>query len=159
MTHKNQHPAIENSPMPGIICAIRGGPTSRPTIEKAIQVALETKLPLYFLYIVDFLFHTSSSRTNLISKEMREMGEFILLTAQSQAERAGVLAEGVIRNGQVVDEIIQLCKEIEANFVILGQPRGNQDEDVFTQDRLTSFGQHIEREIGVKVILAEGTDN
>jgi nucleotide-binding universal stress UspA family protein len=128
--------------MPGIICAIRGGPASRPTIAKAIQVALDKKLPLYFLYVVnlDFLSHTSSSRTNLISKQMKEMGEFILLTAQTEAESKGIDAEGVIRHGAVVDEVVQLCHEVEANIVILGQPQGKKDEDVFTQERLKSKG-------------------
>ena len=37
--------------MPGIVCAIRGGPASRPTIAKSIQLAEETGLTLYFLYV------------------------------------------------------------------------------------------------------------
>ena len=43
--------------MPGILCAVRGGPASQPTIAKAIALAQETGLPLYFLYVVnlDFL--------------------------------------------------------------------------------------------------------
>ncbi|MBC8505030.1 MAG: universal stress protein [Chloroflexi bacterium] len=147
--------------MPGIICAIRGGPASRPTIEKAIQVALETKLPIYFLYIInlDFLSHTSSSRTHVISKEMSEMGEFILLTAQSEAEAQGISAEGVIRNGQIVDEIIHLCQEVKADYVILGQPKNQKDENVFTQERLSAFSLHIEEESNAKVILAERMTN
>ena len=51
--------------MPGIVCAVRGGPASQPTIEKAIALALETGLPLCFLYVVnlDFLSQTPTSRS------------------------------------------------------------------------------------------------
>lgn len=79
--------------MPGILCAIRGGPSSQPTINKSIQVAQETGEMIRFLYVVnlDFLTRSSSSKTNHISQEISEMGEFILLSAQEQAsaERAG----------------------------------------------------------------------
>ena len=90
--------------MPGIICAVRGGPDSQPTIKKAISLAKEVSLPLYFLYVVnlDFLSHTQSSRVSTISEEMGEMGEFILLIAQQKASKEGITAEGVLR---IIDAI------------------------------------------------------
>ncbi len=49
--------------MPGIICAIRGGPSSQPTIATSIQLAKDTKETIHFLYVVnlDFLTHSISS--------------------------------------------------------------------------------------------------
>ena len=78
--------------MSGIVCAVRGGPASQPTIQRAIALAKETGLPLFFLYVVnlDFLDSTTRSRTHTISKEMAQMGEFILLMAKSKAEAQGV---------------------------------------------------------------------
>ncbi|MGD2158733.1 MAG: universal stress protein [Anaerolineales bacterium] len=142
--------------MSGIVCAIRGGPASRPTIERSIQLAADTGLTLIFLYVVnlDFLSLTASSRTHLISKEMEAMGEFILLNAQTRAEAQGIATEAAIRHGQVGDEIIKLCKEINANYVILGRPKEQDKENVFTHDRLSTFTQHIESESGAKIILA-----
>ena len=143
--------------MSGIVCAIRGGAASRPTIEKAIQHAIETQLPLYFLYVVnlDFLTRSSVSRTGLISKELNEMGEFILLTAQAQSEAQHIATKGVVRQGNVRDEIITLCHEIKADYVILGQPRGEREENVFTVEHLGTFGQRIADESGAKIILAD----
>ena len=143
--------------MSGIVCAIRGGPASRPTIAKSIQLALETGLPLYFLYVVnlEFLSRTSSSRVNRLSKEMHAMGDFILLTAQAQAESQGIKADGIVRHGNVGDEIIALCKERKTDFVVLGKPKGQQDENVFTHDQISKFGQRIERESGAKIVLAD----
>ena len=62
--------------MSGILCAIRGGPSSRPTIATSIQLAQETGEVIYFLYVVnlDFLTHSSSSKTNNISQEIHDMG-------------------------------------------------------------------------------------
>ena len=141
--------------MSGIVCAIRGGASSQPTINQAIRTAIETNLPIYFLYVLnlDFLKKGAQSRTQTISEEMRELGEFILLAAQAQAKRQGVTAEGVIREGHVVgDEIIGLCHELTADYVILGRPLAAKAENVFTHEQLDQFGRHIEKEAGATVI-------
>jgi nucleotide-binding universal stress UspA family protein len=143
--------------MAGIVCAIRGGPASLPTIGKAIDLALETGSPLYFLYVVNlkFLSHTSSSRTHIISKELNEMGEFILLTAQTEAQKKGIKAEGVVRQGIVRDEIVNLCKTVEAQYVVLGKPNiETEARNVFSEDRLNAFEKRIQDESGAKIILA-----
>ena len=144
--------------MPGIICAVRGGPDSQPTIEKAISLALEVEMPLYFLYIVnlDFLSHTQVSRVSTISEEMAEMGEFILLSAQEKAKKHGVDAEGVIRNGKVREEIVNLAVENGADYVVLGLPQGQEEKDIFAADRIRDFGDLIEEQSGAKVILVPG---
>lgn len=142
--------------MSGIICAVRGGPDSKATIKKAISLAKKINLPLYFLYVVnlDFLSHTQSSKTSTISDELNQMGEFILLTIQEKAKRAGIKAEGVIRQGNVREEIIGLAAEIQANYVILGLPVGEDEKNVFVVDRLREFGNFIQQESGAEVILA-----
>jgi K+-sensing histidine kinase KdpD len=147
----------ENTPMPGIVCAIRGGPDSQPTIRTAIELAKETGQMLYFLYIVnlDFLTYTSTSRIHVVAQEMRQMGEFILLTAQAQAEEQSAAAQGIVRQGQVSKEIIKLCHEIGAEYVILGRPRGQDEIDVFTHERLDQFTQRIEQESGAKAVLTK----
>jgi nucleotide-binding universal stress UspA family protein len=142
--------------MSGIVCAIRGGPHSQPTIDKAIALARETSLPLYFLYIVnlDFLARSISTRTHTINREMEQMGEFILLAAQSQANDQEVAAEGLVRHGSVREEIIRLCKELGADYLVLGRPQIEEDEEnVFTQARLKVFADLVEGQTGAKVIM------
>ena len=143
--------------MSGIICAIRGGPDSQPTISQSIALAQETGQIIYFLYVVnlDFLSHTATSRTRVVQQEMQEMGEFILLTAQAQALDKGANADIVLRHGQVSKEIIELCREVNANYVVLGLPRGNTEADIFTHNRLKQFTQYIEQESHAKVVLAQ----
>ena len=144
--------------MSAIVCAIRGGPASRPTIEKSIQLAAETELPLYFLYVVnlDFLTRTSSSRVHLISKQMHDMGEFILLTAQAEAETQGIRASGIVRQGNIRDEIVALCLETGARYVVLGKPKTqHEDANIFTHAHLDEFAQRIEAESGAKIVFPD----
>jgi nucleotide-binding universal stress UspA family protein len=144
--------------MPGIVCAIRGGPASQPTIAKAIALAQETGLPLYFLYVVnlDFLSQTPTSRVHTISQEMHEMGEFILLMAQETAARQDISAEVVVRHGSVGEELIGLCHELMANYLVLGKPNVEQEDSVFTQDLLRKFVARTEEQTGATVVFPEG---
>jgi nucleotide-binding universal stress UspA family protein len=141
--------------MPGIVCAIRGGPGSQPTIQKALTLAEETGQKIHFLYVVnlDFLERTASSRTHTISRELRQMGDFILLTAQDQANSLGFTADGIIREGSVGEEIIRLCQEIQADYIVLGSPKDDHEHNAFTRERLDQFARHIEDTSGAQVVL------
>ena len=146
--------------MSGILCAIRGGPSSRPTIATSIQLAQETGETIYFLYVVnlDFLTHSSSSKTNHISQEIHDMGEFILLSAQEQASEAGAKAEGVIREGQVVEEIISYCEEQSPIYVILGQPEEEGEDNLLSLERLQTFADRINGACQAQVIFSSEKD-
>jgi nucleotide-binding universal stress UspA family protein len=146
--------------MSGIVCAIRGGPDSKATIAEAIDLAEGTGLSLYFLYVVnlDFLAHTSSSRVHTISDQMHQMGDFILLSAQDSAAARGLTAQGVVRHGHVGEEIIRLCHELEADYLVLGRPKVQREDTLFTQELLRGFIQRTEEQTGAKVILPEATD-
>jgi nucleotide-binding universal stress UspA family protein len=146
--------------MGGIVCAIRGGPDSQPTIARAIALAQETGLPLYFLYVVnlDFLSHAGSLRVHTISAELRQMGEFILLSAQSQAASQGATAGGIVRSGNVGEEITRLCHELAADYLVLGAPQARREESHFTDRQLAEFVKQTEAETGARVVLAEGVE-
>ena len=143
--------------MPGIVCAIRGGPDSRLTIERAIRLARETNLPIEFLYVVnlDFLVRTTRSRVDTISSEMEQLGEFILLAAQAEADSAGVISEGIVRHGQVRDVIVSVCLEKTAKYVVLGRPKGKPEGNVFTHDAIAKLKGYIEQKSGAQVVVAQ----
>jgi nucleotide-binding universal stress UspA family protein len=142
--------------MPGIVCAIRGGPDSQPTIEKSIEVAIETGQPIYFLYVVnlDFLTHTASSRVHIITEEMEELGDFILKSAQAEAKDKGAIAEAIIRHGKVGNMISAVCHELGADYVVLGRPRGKSKKDVFTHEQLVEYAQQVKELTGAEVVFA-----
>jgi nucleotide-binding universal stress UspA family protein len=143
--------------MSGIVCAVRGGLHSQSTIQRAIALAKETGLPLFFLYVVnlDFLDATTSSRIHTISKEMAQMGEFIVLMAQAKAEAQGVTAQGAIRHGHVTEEISAQCHEVGAGYLVIGQPQFEKEDNVFTAAHHAAFIQRIETQTGAKVVLPE----
>ena len=143
--------------MPGIVCAIRGGPSSRPTIDRSITLAQETSEVIYFLYVVnlDFLSRTASSRVQAISQEMHQMGEFILLSAQKAAEAAGVKAEGIVRHGKVGPEITNLCHELSATYLVLGLPEARGEENAFNLEMIQQFREEIEEATGTRVIFTQ----
>ena len=142
--------------MPGILCAIRGGPSSQLTITTSIQLARDTGEIIYFLYVVnlDFLARSTSSKTNHISQEMKEMGEFILLGAQEQATEKNVSSEGVIRDGQVADEIISYCEELDPSYVVLGRPQEEQEDNLLSNEQLKAFTDRITEVCQASVILS-----
>lgn len=146
--------------MSGIVCAIRGGPASRLTIEKAIELAKDRGIALYFLYIVniDFLDHTILSRVSTISQQMEQMGEFIMTSAQATANAKGIDAQGLIRHGKITDEISKVCREIQADYLVVGRPKFQQEDSHFTQTLLTEFIERVEEQTGAKVILSETSE-
>ncbi len=146
--------------MSGIVCAIRGGPNSQPTIRRAISLAKETNLSLYFLYVInlDFLILTERSKTSTISEELEHVGEFILLAATEKAKAENVHAEEIIGHGNVKDEIIKVAKNVNADYVILGLPKGVEEKNVFAIDHIQKFSKLIENESEAKVVFAERRD-
>jgi nucleotide-binding universal stress UspA family protein len=143
--------------MSGIVCAVRGGPGSHPTITRALDLAEEKGLAVYFLYVVnlDFLAHTSSGRTKTVKEEMQKLGEFILLRARKQAEERGIQGEGVTREGKVREEIIKLCKERQADYAVLGHQSSDTENNVFSEQQFRQFIQQIQKESPAQVIVTE----
>ncbi len=96
--------------MPGIVCAIRGGPRSRPTIEKAIALAEEKQQKVYFLYVMnlDFLLQSLHSHISTVTEEAlsetetQEDGHFALVPPSDFPIR--ILAVSA-DHGLVVDKI------------------------------------------------------
>lgn len=146
--------------MSGIVCAVRGGPGSHPTIQRALDLAEEKGLPVYFLYVInlDFLAHTSSGRTKTVKEEMQKLGEFILLTARKQADARGIQVEGSTREGKVRQEIIAFCKEREADYAVLGRQSSDAEKNVFSEQQFRKFIKQLEEQSHARVIVTEEDD-
>ena len=83
------------------------------------------------------------------------MGEFILLMAQEAAARQRISAEGVVRHGNVGEELAALCHEIKADFLVLGRPKVEHEDAVFTHEKLEQFIERIEEQTGAMVVLPD----
>ncbi len=62
---------------------------------------------------------TTLGRVHTVETELRHMGEFILLSAQSKTEEHEIKVKGLVRQGPFSDEIIALCKEKNADLIVL----------------------------------------
>lgn len=143
--------------MSAILCPVRGGPDSQPTIRRALELAREHQLKVVFLYVVnlDFLTATASSRSHVIREELTELGQFILETARLQADQAGVQSEVAVREGNVSDQIVAQSQESEARYIVLGAPRGDREQNVFARHGLDAFAERLQADTGAQVVLAE----
>jgi nucleotide-binding universal stress UspA family protein len=137
-----------------ILCAIRGGPECQPAIAQAITLAQETGLPVHFLYVVnrDLLPGANSTQVRAISGQIRQMGKSVLRTALTWASTQGVTAQGVIRQGNVGNEIARLCRDLDADYLVLGQPQAQGEKDAFSKASLAQFIEQIEKQTETKVV-------
>jgi nucleotide-binding universal stress UspA family protein len=137
-----------------ILCAIRGGPECQPTIAQAITLAQETGLPVHFLYIVnrDLVSSVNGAQVRAISGQIRQMARSVLHTALAWASTEDVTAQGVIRQGNVGDEIAGLCRDLEADYLVIGRPQPHEERNVFSKGLFPQFIEQIEKGTGAEVV-------
>lgn len=140
--------------MSGIVCAIRGGPASKSTIDRALALARETGQPITFVYVLNvaFLALTEQVPSQALVADLLEMGEFILQLACDRARAAGVAADTRVRRGQVVDEIVAVCRALDADYAVLGRPTLTPTPNVFTDAGLAGLARQIEAACQAHVI-------
>jgi len=136
-----------------ILCPTRGGEGSYRTQDAAIAMARERGDELVFLFVVDldFLNKTESAvRPDVVAQEMRHLGEFLLIMAQERAQKQGVEAGYVLREGDVRAEIKAAAVEEGATMVVLGQAAEQEPERAFAPGRLLKFAEEIQAETGIE---------
>lgn len=141
--------------MRNIICALRGGPASQSTIAHAIALAQQKAHQLTFLYVVnlDFLSHTMKSRTASMVEDIRQMGEMILLMAVETAAASGVDAQMAVREGEVAEQIVMLCAELNADYVVVGAPLLAHQMDVFTMEQVQTLSSELSHTCQAELVI------
>lgn len=139
-----------------ILCPTRGGEGSYRTQDAAIAIAKERGDELVFLYVVDLDFLSKTERAvrpDVVAKEMRHMGEFLLSMAQERARNQGVEAGYILRQGDVRAEVKAAAVEESATLVVLGQAAANEPECAFPPAALVEFAEEIEAETGIEALV------
>ena len=139
--------------MGSIVCATRGGEGSRAAQMAAITLAKTSDKPLLFLYVVDP--HSLDedidvSMREALLAELNWMGETLLRIAQKRADAAYLGTEVRIRRGIVRNEITRFVKDVQADTLILGAPRGTT-ANVFGDDAIERLANWIEEHTAVSV--------
>ncbi|MCP4143584.1 MAG: universal stress protein [Chloroflexi bacterium] len=140
-----------------ILCAVRGGSDSEKAIAYAVALAKKERARLVFSYVINLEIYLSSSgeRKENIAIELRRMGEYVLLMAQAAAAREGVVADTFVRQGDVLEEILAMCQDMNLEAVVMGKPLSESNESSFSLDELKAFAKKMEADYGVGIILVE----
>lgn len=142
-----------------LVCATRGGEGSRVAQLTAIEMAKSENYHLIFLYVVDS--QRVAEQKEVLREAMRAefhwLANALLNIARQRAERAGLSAEVVVRDGAVMEEIEQFLRDNEASMLLLGAPRGTSPE--FGDEAIERFAQTIEEDTGVHVTVVRPEDH
>ena len=140
-----------------ILCAVRGGPESRETVTRAIDMALETGAKLTFFHAMDaeFLGQAAMGRTlSGIYSELHEMGKFAMLILKDRAQRRGVEnVDYIIREGNIRKQLMQIAIETKAEVMIVGRPTRSPTSNIFKTGEMEAFADELAREGDLKVIV------
>lgn len=140
-----------------IVCPTRGGPSSQPLHEKAIELARESRGELTFLHIVkrDLIEGAAGMGEAMrLLGEMRALGQSIVTAAQAQASARGVTAHGEVRVGEVDAEIIRFAREMGATIVVLGYPeKATTFEQQLSEEHVWALAGALRDQIGAQVVM------
>ncbi len=143
-----------------IFCAVRGSPQSRPTVTRAINLALEASGRLTFFYVVDVEFQAQAvigSPLSVIHQELISGAEFTLLILKDRAERRGVTeVELLLREGELRTQLLDLVREVQPDVLVLGWPLRGAGRPRFETDEFSAFIDELQAagDIEVEVVTA-----
>ena len=153
---------MTQKPLKHVVCAVRGGPESRSTVTRAIDLAFEAGARLTFLHIIDaeFLEYATIGPLSVVYKELVEMGEFAMLIICDRAERRGVAEVNyVLREGGIRKQLLQFAIETRADLIVIGHPTRSPGSNVFKTDELEEFIVTMRAEGQVEVFQVKAVDD
>jgi nucleotide-binding universal stress UspA family protein len=138
-----------------IICAVRGGPESRDTVTRAIDMALESGAALTFFHVIDaeFLEYATIGPLSVVYSELVEMSRFAMLILCDRARRRGVMrVDMIVREGNIHKQLHQFAVETHAKVMVMGQPIRSPGRNVFRSAEIKTFVAELEQAGNLKVI-------
>jgi nucleotide-binding universal stress UspA family protein len=138
-----------------IICAVRGGPESRDTVTRAIELALESGARLTFFHVMDaeFLEHATIGPLSVVYHELVEMGTFAMLILCDRAQRRGVAqVDYIVREGNIRKQLHQFSIETRAKMMVMGRPTRSPGHNVFKIDEFETFVAELEQEGNLRIV-------
>lgn len=137
-----------------ILCPTRGGESSVPNQLRAVALAKERRDDLIFLYISDvhFLDRMSGPVLVNISKELDEMGEFLLAMAVERASDHGIEAGSVVMHGDFRECLLKIIRERAVSTVIIGQ--STRGTGITTEAYIADLAALL-TSLGVEMLVAD----
>ena len=138
-----------------IICAVRGGPESRATVTRAIELALETGARLTFLHVLDaeFLEYATIGPLSVVYRELTEMGTFAMLILVDRAQRRGVEnVDYVVLEGNIRRHLHDFAIKTEAEVMVMGRPSRSPGRNVFDFAEMDAYAADLAAEASLRII-------
>jgi nucleotide-binding universal stress UspA family protein len=137
-----------------IVCAVRGGPESRETVSRAIELALARDARLTFFQVMDaeFLDHATVAPLSLIYRELQNMARFAGRILCDRAERKGVEEVScLVRTGNIQRQIREFVTEEVVDLLVMGRPVRSPGSNVFRPAQFDAFVADLQEATGVQV--------
>jgi nucleotide-binding universal stress UspA family protein len=138
-----------------IICAVRGGPESRATVTRTIELALETGARLTFFHVVDaeFLEYATVGPLSVVYAELVEMATFAMIILCDRAQRRGVSqVDYLVREGSVRKQLRELVSDTHAEVLVMGRPTRSPGRNMFHPAEFDEFAAELQEQGTLKVI-------
>jgi nucleotide-binding universal stress UspA family protein len=138
-----------------IICAVRGGPESRETVTRAIELALENNAQLTFLHVIDaeFLEYATIGPLSVVYSELIEMSRFAMLILCDRARRRGVSqVDFIVRDGNIRKQLHKFAMETRAEVMVMGRPTRSPGRNIFKTADFEAFVAELEQNGNLSVI-------
>lgn len=137
-----------------ILCATRGGESSRNTQDYAIKIAQERHVDVLFLYVsnVEFLRNVAPVKYHDVQDELDKMGEFLLLMAQERAKAQGVAASIIVKSGAFNEALIEAAQETQAGLIVLGTPA---KDNLTERHYLDALVIELKEQTGIDAVIVE----
>jgi nucleotide-binding universal stress UspA family protein len=143
-----------------VICAVRGGPESRATVTRAIDLALESGARLTFFHVADaeFLEHATVGPLSVVYAELVEMATFAMIILCDRAQRRGAdQVDYLVREGNVRKQLLELASETRAELLVMGRPTRSPGRNLFRPAEFDQFIGQLEEEGPIRVICIPAT--
>ena len=138
-----------------IICAVRGGPESRETVTRAIDLTLESGTQLTFLHVIDaeFMEYATVGPLSVVYSELVEMSRFAMLILCDRARRRGVSqVDFIVREGNIRKQLHKFAMETRAEVMVMGRPTRSPGRNIFQIADFEAFVAELEQDGNLKVI-------
>jgi nucleotide-binding universal stress UspA family protein len=146
---------MTTNPPEHIICAVRGGPESRETVTRAIDMALESNARLTFFHVIDaeFMEYATVGPLSVVYSELVEMSRFAMLILCDRARRRGVMqVDFIVREGSLRKQLHQFAVETNARVMVMGKPIRSPGRNVFRPAEIETYIAELEQAGNLKVV-------
>lgn len=142
-----------------ILCPTRGGQSSYPNQDRAIELAKERDADLIFLYVSDvqFLDHTAAPKVVDIETVLDEMGDFLLTMAIERANKGGIHATGIVKRGSFRQVLIEVIRTHSIGIVVIGKSR--MDTSSLPPEYFKKLAEEIKHETGVEIVMTQESES